>query len=323
MSWNSEPLTQNNDNRYVLSPIKYPDIWGYYKKMNALFWDTDAISMTTDYSNFTKLSIETQYFIKQVLAFFAASDGIVNENVQLNLLSNIQEPEFKAFYTAQMHNEVVHSRTYALLLEEYIPDSDERLNLLQAIQNYPMIKKKADFAFKYMSKSNSLAEVLVAFAVVEGLMFSTSFCAIYWLKHKSIELAGLIQSNEYIARDEGIHYQFAAHVYNNHIVNKLPISRVIEIILEGLDVEIQFVESILPSNLEGMNSTMMSNYAKFVASKIMLDFGCPAQKMDNPFPWMETISMENKTNFFERRVTEYQSATILKTDDFTTESLDF
>ncbi len=323
MNWNNEPLTQDNDDRYVLSPINYPVIWDYYKKMNALFWDTDVISMTNDYNNFTKLGSEIQNFIKQILAFFAASDGIVNENVQLNLLSNIQVPEIKAFYAAQMHNEIVHSRTYALLLEEYIPDSNERFKLLKAIQHYPMIKKKADFAFKYMRQSNSLAEVLVAFAVVEGLMFSTSFCAIYWLKHKAMGLDGLIQSNEYIARDEGLHYTFAVYLYNNYIINKLPVSRVIEMVLEGLDVEIQFVESILPSNLEGMNSTLMSNYAKFVASKILSDFNCPAQKMDNPFPWMETISMENKTNFFEKRVTEYQSATILKTDNFTTESTDF
>lgn len=312
-----EPLLEHNDNRHTFSPILHNDAMYWYKTLNAVFWDTDGISLSNDYNTFKTLPPNTQHFIETTLAFFAASDGIVNENIQINLATNVQIPEFRAFYTAQMHNETVHSRMYAILLEEYIPDATKRNKLTSAIHTNSTINKKADFAFKYMTKCNSFAEIIVAFACVEGISFSGSFCAIFWFKYKGISLDGLIQSNEYISRDEGIHYTFAVMTYNSYIKNKLSIDKITQIVKEAVDIECEYITNALPENLEGMNANLMQTYIKFVADKTLIDFECPkVYNVENPFTWMESISIETKSNFFEKRVTSYQLADAVLESNF-------
>lgn len=303
-----EPILQPNDNRFVIFPIQHNDLWEWYKKQQACFWTAEEIDLHSDLNDWnTKLTDDERYFIKHILAFFAASDGIVNENLAENFVNEVQYSEAKFFYGFQIMMENIHSETYSLLIDTYIKDEAEKDKLFKAIENFPAIKKKADWALKWI-ESDSFAERLIAFAAVEGIFFSGSFCSIFWLKKRGL-LPGLTFSNELISRDEGMHCDFAVHLHNSHIVNKVPKERIREIIVDALDIEREFITESLPVSLIGMNATLMTQYLEFVTDRLLLEFGCEKEyEATNPFDFMEMISLEGKTNFFEKRVSEYQKA---------------
>ncbi|MDP5106514.1 MAG: ribonucleotide-diphosphate reductase subunit beta [Polaribacter sp.] len=303
-----EPILQPNDNRFVIFPIQHDDLWEWYKKQQACFWTAEEIDLHADIVDWTtKLTDDERYFIKHILAFFAASDGIVNENLAENFVNEVQYSEAKFFYGFQIMMENVHSETYSLLIDTYVKDEVEKDRLFRAIEVFPAIKKKADWALKWI-ESDSFAERLIAFAAVEGIFFSGAFCSIFWLKKRGL-LPGLTFSNELISRDEGMHADFAVHLHNNHIVNRVAPDRIREIIIDALNIEREFITESLPASLIGMNSKLMTQYLEFVTDRLLLEFGCEKEyDATNPFDFMEMISLEGKTNFFEKRVSEYQKA---------------
>lgn len=303
-----EPILQPNDNRFVIFPIQHDDLWDWYKKQQACIWTAEEIDLSEDVSDWKgKLSDDERYFIKHILAFFAASDGIVNENLAENFVNEVQYSEAKFFYGFQIMMENVHSETYSLLIDTYVKNEEEKDQLFRAIEVFPAIKKKADWALKWI-ESDSFAERLIAFAAVEGIFFSGAFCSIFWLKKRGL-LPGLTFSNELISRDEGLHCDFAVHLHNHHIVNKVSKERIKEIIVDALNIEREFVIESLPVSLIGMNAKLMTQYLEFVTDRLLGEFNCEkVYNVANPFDFMEMISLEGKTNFFEKRVSEYQKA---------------
>ena len=309
-----EPILQENKDRFVIFPIKHQDIWEWYKKQEACIWTAEEIDLHTDLNDWNnKLNADEKYFIKHILAFFAASDGIVNENLAENFVSEVQYPEAKFFYGFQIMMENIHSETYSLLIDTYVKDEAEKHELFHAIETFPAIKEKAEWALKWIS-SDSFAERLIAFAAVEGIFFSGSFCSIYWLKKRGL-MPGLTFSNELISRDEGMHCDFAVHLHNNHLVNKVPKARITEILTNALDIERKFITESLPASLIGMNANLMTQYLEFVTDRLLVELGCErVYNSSNPFDFMDMISLQGKTNFFEKRVGEYQKAGVMNTD---------
>ena len=310
-----EPILQENKNRFVIFPIQHHDIWEWYKKMEASFWTAEEIDLHQDLTDWnSKLSADEKYFIKHILAFFAASDGIVNENLAENFVNEVQYSEAKFFYGFQIMMENIHSETYSLLIDTYVKDEAEKTQLFNAIEVFPAIRKKADWALKWID-SDSFAERLIAFAAVEGIFFSGAFCSIYWLKKRGL-MPGLTFSNELISRDEGVHCDFAVHLHNNHLINKVPTERIQEIILDALNIEREFVTESLPVSLIGMNAKLMTQYLEFVTDRLLSELNCPKEfNVTNPFDFMDMISLQGKTNFFEKRVSEYQKAGVLNAED--------
>ncbi|MFN8416467.1 MAG: ribonucleoside-diphosphate reductase small subunit [Cytophagaceae bacterium] len=310
MSLVEEPLLKENKNRFVLFPIKYDDVWQMYKQAEASFWTAEEIDLSQDLTDWTKLNDGERHFISHVLAFFAASDGIVNENLATSFLETVQIPEAKCFYGYQIMMENIHSETYSLLIDTYVKDPAEKDKLFNAIDTVPCVGKKAEWALKWINNGGFI-ERLIAFAAVEGIFFSGSFCSIFWLKKRGL-MPGLSFSNELISRDEGLHCDFACLLYTKYINNKLPQERVIEIILDAVKIEQEFITEALPVDLIGMNSRLMKQYIEFVADRLLVALGCPKQyNVTNPFDFMEMISLQGKTNFFEKRVSEYQKAGVM------------
>lgn len=319
---NIEPILEENKSRFVLFPIQHDDIWAFYKKAEASFWTAEEIDLAPDLIDWEhKLNDDERHFIKHVLAFFAASDGIVNENLAENFLAEVQYTEAKFFYGFQIAIENIHSETYSLLIDTYIKDTADKNHLFNAIDTLDCVKKKADWALRWIDKGN-FAERLVAFAAVEGIFFSGSFCSIFWLKKRGL-MPGLSFSNELISRDEGLHCDFACLLYTNHLINKLPKEQIKEIILDAVAIEKEFVTDALPVKLIGMNSDLMSQYIEFVADRLLVELGNEKIfNVSNPFDFMDMISIQGKTNFFEKRVGEYQKAGVLSGKDNLTFSLD-
>jgi ribonucleoside-diphosphate reductase beta chain len=307
----NEPILEENKSRFVLFPIQHNDIWSFYKKAEASFWTAEEIDLAADLVDWeNKLNDDERHFIKHVLAFFAASDGIVNENLAENFLAEVQYTEAKFFYGFQVAMENIHSETYSLLIDSYIKDSAEKKYLFNAIDTLDCVRKKADWALRWIDKG-SFAERLVAFAAVEGIFFSGSFCSIFWLKKRGL-MPGLSFSNELISRDEGLHCDFACLLYTKHIVNKLPKERIRDIITNAVEIEKEFILDALPVKLIGMNSDLMSQYIEFVADRLLTELGNDkVYNVSNPFDFMEMISLQGKANFFEKRVGEYQKAGVL------------
>lgn len=306
-----EPILSENKDRFVLFPIQHDDIWSFYKKAEASFWTAEEIDLSPDLIDWeNKLNDDERHFIKHILAFFAASDGIVNENLAENFLAEVQYTEAKFFYGFQVAIENIHSETYSLLIDTYIKDTAEKNHLFNAIDTLDCVRKKADWALRWIDKG-SFAERLVAFAAVEGIFFSGSFCSIFWLKKRGL-MPGLSFSNELISRDEGLHCDFACLLYNNHLVHKMPQQQIVEIILDAVAIEKEFILEALPVKLIGMNSDLMSQYIEFVADRLLTELNCPKQfNVNNPFDFMDMISIQGKTNFFEKRVAEYQKAGVM------------
>lgn len=300
-----EPLLMENPGRFVLFPIQHHDIWQMYKKAEASFWTAEEIDLASDMKDWENMTDNERYFVSHILAFFAASDGIVNENLAQNFATEIQAAEARCFYGFQIAVENIHSETYSLLIDTYIKDNVQKSHLLNAIDTVPCVQKKAHWALKWCARENaSFAERCVAFAAVEGIFFSGSFCAIFWLKKRGL-MPGLAFSNELISRDEGLHCDFACLLYSK-LVNKLDNDRITEIITNAVEIEKEFVVDALPVELIGMNSVMMCQYIEFCADRLMTELNCPKYyNTPNPFEWMEMISLQGKTNFFEKRVGEY------------------
>ena len=310
-----EPILKENPNRFVLFPIQHSDIWEMYKKQEASIWTAEELDLASDLNDWSnKLNDDERFFIKHVLAFFAASDGIVNENLAENFLSEVQYTEAKFFYGFQIMMENIHSETYSLLIDTYIKDSKEKDYLFNAIETFEPVKKKADWAMRWI-ENGSYAERLIAFAAVEGIFFSGSFCSIFWLKKRGL-MPGLTFSNELISRDEGLHCDFACLLYNNHLVNKLPKEDVRKIIADAVEIEKEFVVESLPVRLIGMNSDLMCQYIEFVADRLLVELDNEKiYNASNPFDFMDMINLQGKTNFFEKRVGEYQKAGVLNKNE--------
>lgn len=307
-----EPLLNINPNRYVIFPICYPDMWDMYEKALASFWTVTEIDFSQDESQFEHLTENEQKFIKNILAFFASSDGIVNENLARNFSDEIQIPEARAFYSYQQFNETIHSHTYSLMIDRYVKNNDEKQKLLRGVHTIPSVGKKAEWALKWIDRSKCpcFAKRLVAFACVEGIMFSGSFCAIFWLKKRGL-MHGLSFSNELIARDEGTHQDFAVLLFK-HLKNKPSQAEIEEIVKEAVEHEKEFINESIPCRLVGMNDILMSQYIEYVADRILLQLGYSSVwNTSNPFDFMENISLTGKTNFFERRVGEYAKAGVV------------
>ena len=306
-----EPILTPNEGRFVLFPIQHDDIWSFYKKAEASFWTAEEIDMSADIIDWeNKLNENEKHFIKHILAFFAASDGIVNENLAENFLSEVQYTEAKFFYGFQITIENIHSETYSLLIDTLIKDSADKSHLFNAIDTLTCVRKKADWALRWIEQG-TFAQRLVAFAAVEGIFFSGSFCSIFWLKKRGL-MPGLGFSNELISRDEGLHCDFACLLYNNHIVNKLDKKEVEQIILDAVEIEKEFILEALPVKLIGMNSDLMSQYIEFVADRLLVELGNEKVfNATNPFDFMDMLSIQGKSNFFEKRVAEYQKAGVM------------
>lgn len=302
-----EILEQTND-RFVLFPIKYDKIWEMYKQAEASFWTAEEIDLAADMTDWEeKLNDNERHFIKHVLAFFAASDGIVNENLVMNFMNEVTIPEARCFYGFQIAIENIHAETYSLLIDTYIKDEKEKTHLFNAMDTIPAVAKKADWALKWIEESPTFAHRLIAFAAVEGIFFSGSFCSIFWLKKRGL-MPGLAFSNELISRDEGMHTDFACLLYS--MLQEKPSEEDVKAIIMGaVELEEEFVSDALPVSLIGMNADMMGKYIRFVADRLLVSLGYSKIYNDeNPFPWMEMISIQGKTNFFEKRVAEYQKA---------------
>ena len=303
-----EILLEENKERFVLFPIKYPKIWEMYKKHEASFWTAEEIDLSPDLKDWVRLNDGERHFISHVLAFFAASDGIVNENLAVNFMQEVQLPEARCFYGFQIMMENIHSETYSLLIDTYIKDSSEKHRLLNAIDTIDCVKKKAEWALRWIS-NGSFAERLIAFAAVEGIFFSGSFCSIFWLKKRGL-MPGLSFSNELISRDEGLHCDFACLLYGM-LENKLTEEQVKRVITDAVEIEKEFVTDALPVNLIGMNAKMMRQYIEFCADRLLLALEySKVYNAVNPFDFMEAISLQGKTNFFEKRVGEYKKASV-------------
>lgn len=310
----TEPILQDNKDRFVIFPIKHDDIWQFYKKAEASFWTAEEVDLSPDINDWNnKLNADERYFISHILAFFAASDGIVNENLAINFLQEVQYPEARCFYGFQIMIENIHSEMYSLLIDTYIKDAKEKDHLLRAVETIPCVQKKAEWALRWIGEG-SFAERLIAFAAVEGIFFSGSFCSIFWLKKRGM-MPGLTFSNELISRDEGLHCDFACLLYQQHIKNPLPEDTVKEIIRHAVEIEKEFVSDALPVRLIGMNADLMCQYIEFVADRLLVALGCSKiWNAANPFDFMELISLQGKTNFFERRVGEYQKSGVAVKD---------
>lgn len=308
----SEPILEENKDRFVLFPIKHRAIWEMYKQAEASFWTAEEIDLSSDLIHWEhNLTEEERYFIKHVLAFFAASDGIVNENLAVNFMQEAQYPEARCFYGFQIMIENIHSEAYSLLIDTYIKDGKEKDYLFHAIDTVPCVKKKAEWALRWISKGH-FNERLVAFAAVEGIFFSGSFCSIFWLKKRGL-MPGLSFANELISRDEGLHCDFACLLYAQ-LRHKLPVATLQEIIRSAVEIEREFVRDALPVRLIGMNADLMCQYIEFVADRLLVSLGVPKlYNTTNPFDFMDMISIPGKTNFFERRVSEYQKAGVMGT----------
>ncbi|MFL2969869.1 MAG: ribonucleotide-diphosphate reductase subunit beta [Candidatus Poseidoniaceae archaeon] len=304
-------MLQENLDRFVLFPIQHSDIWEMYKQQMACFWTAEEIDLAEDLKDWQNLNSDEQHFLKHILAFFAASDGIVNENLGVNFSNEVCWPEARAFYGFQIMMENIHAETYSLLIDTYIKDEQEKDHLFKALETVPSVKRKGDWAMRWLSrKKGSFAERLVAFAAVEGIFFSGSFCAIFWLKKRGL-MPGLTFSNELISRDEGLHCDFACLLHNK-LLRGAGAAKITRIIAEAVEIEIEFVTSALPVSLIGMNSILMEQYIQFVADRLLVALGASKiYNVVNPFPWMEMISMQGKTNFFEKRVAEYQKAGVM------------
>ena len=311
----SEVLLSEENKRYVIFPIKHDDIWKMYKQAEANFWTTEELDLSKDMKDYESLTDNEQYFIKNVLAFFAASDGIVNENLVERFCNDVKLLEAKFFYGFQIAMENIHSETYSLLIDTYVKDIEEKARLLNAIDTIPSVKKKADWSLKWINdKSANFGTRVIAFAAVEGIFFSGSFCSIFWLKKRGL-MPGLCHSNELISRDEGLHTEFAVLMYSM-LQNKPSKETVISIIKEAVDLEIEFITESLPCNLIGMNMELMTQYIQYVADRLLLMLGIEKQySVQNPFDWMEMISIQGKTNFFEKRVGEYSNVANSDTAD--------
>jgi ribonucleoside-diphosphate reductase beta chain len=317
----TEPLLVEDPNRFVLFPIKHDDIWRFYKQSQASFWTAEEIDLQQDLADWKKLNDGERHFISHVLAFFAASDGIVNENLANNFLKEVQYAEAKCFYGFQVMMENIHSETYSLLIDTYIQDPKEKDRLLRAIETIDCVKKKADWALKWIESPN-FVERLISFAAVEGIFFSGSFCSIFWLKKRGL-MPGLSFSNELISRDEGLHCDFACLLYTDHIKNKISQERIYEIILNAVEIEKEFVTVALPVSLIGMNAELMCQYIEFVADRLLVALGCKKHyNATNPFDFMEMISLQGKTNFFEKRVAEYQKSGVMSDKESMSFSMD-
>ena len=305
-----EPILKETSDRFVIFPIKHDEMWAMYKQAEASFWTAEEIDLQQDMMDWeNKLTADERHFIKHVLAFFAASDGIVNENLAINFLNEVQYPEARCFYGFQIAIENIHAETYSLLIDTYIKDNKEKDFLFNAIETLPCVAKKAEWAMRWI-ENGSFAERLVAFAAVEGIFFSGSFCSIFWLKKRGL-MPGLAFSNELISRDEGLHCDFACLLYNQ-LQEKLPIEEVTAVIAEAVEYEKEFVTDAIPVALIGMNAKLMCQYIEFVADRLLGELGCPKiYNATNPFDFMEMISLQGKTNFFEKRVSEYQKAGVM------------
>jgi len=303
-----EPLLTAHNGRFVLFPIEHSDIWNMYKKAEASFWTAEELDLAADHKHWSEMTDNERFFVSNILAFFAASDGVVNENLAQNFTSEIQCAEARCFYGFQIAIENIHSEVYSLLIDTYIKDPAEKHKLLNAIETIPCVRDKATWALKWLDKERaSFSERIIAFAAVEGIFFSGSFCAIFWLKKRGL-MPGFTFSNELISRDEGMHCDFACLIYSK-LVNKLPQSRIFEIIDDAVAIESEFVSSALPVELIGMNSKLMTQYIRFCADRLLVALGCDKKYKDvNPFDWMESISLQGKTNFFEKRVSEYSKS---------------
>lgn len=306
-----EPLLKENKDRFVLFPIEDQEIWEMYKMQEASFWTAEEIDLEQDLSDWAKLNDDEKHFIKHVLAFFAASDGIVLENLAVNFTKEVQSPEARCFYGFQIMMENIHAETYSLLIDTYIKDPKERDYLFHALDNVPAVKKKGDWALRWLSKKKAtFAERLVAFAAIEGIFFSGSFCAIFWLKKRGL-MPGLTFSNELISRDEGLHCEFAA-LLNSKLRNPAGEATITKIVCDAVAIEKEFITEALPVKLVGMNNELMSQYIEYVADRLLVMLGCSkVYHTKNPFPWMEMISLQGKTNFFEKRVGDYQKAGVM------------
>ncbi len=308
-----EPLLIEDPQRFVIFPIKHHDIWQFYKNSEACFWTAEELDLSQDLNDWEKLNDGERHFISHVLAFFAASDGIVNENLAVDFISGVQYAEAKCFYGFQIAIENIHAEVYSLLIDTYIKDTKERDKLLNAVELIPCVQKKADWAMKWIENGNFI-ERLIAFAAVEGIFFSGSFCSIFWLKKRGL-MPGLSFSNELISRDEGMHRDFACLLYTDHIKNKLPAEQVYTIIKDAVEIEKEFVSDALPVSLIGMNADLMCQYIEFVADHLLEQLNLKkVYNSSNPFDFMELISLEGKTNFFEKRVGDYQKAGVSSAD---------
>jgi ribonucleoside-diphosphate reductase beta chain len=315
-----EPILQENPNRFVLFPIQHDEVWQMYKKAEASFWTAEEIDLSQDLKDWENLNDGERHFISHVLAFFAASDGIVNENLAVNFMQEVQLPEARCFYGFQIMMENIHAETYSLLIDTYIKKQSEKDYLFNALETVPAVKKKGDWALKWIN-SEDFVERLVAFAAVEGIFFSGSFCSIFWMKKRGL-MPGLTFSNELISRDEGLHCDFACLLYSM-LQNKLSEERIHTIIKDAVTIEQEFVTDALPVDLIGMNAKLMSQYIEFVADRLLVALGySKVYNATNPFDFMEMISLQGKTNFFEKRVGEYQKAGVLGGSDKNVFSLD-
>eukprot|EP00386_Alphamonas_edax_P015176 GDKI01046436.1.p1 GENE.GDKI01046436.1~~GDKI01046436.1.p1 ORF type:complete len:338 (-),score=148.56 GDKI01046436.1:407-1420(-) len=305
-----EMILQPSKSKWVMFPTKFPEVWAMYKKHEASYWTAEEIDLAQDLKDWSTLSDNERHFINHVLAFFAASDGIVLENLAAKFAQQVKLPEARGFYGFQIAMENIHSETYALLIDQYVRDPTEKTKLFEAIKYVPAVKKKAEWAVQWINDTNCFAERLVAYAAVEGILFSGSFCAIYWLKKRGL-MPGLTFSNELISRDEGLHADFGCLMYSM-LQHKLPHEHVHTIIKGAVDVEREFICESLPCDLIGMNSRLMAQYIEFVADRLLVSLDCPKlYNSQNPFEWMELISLQGKTNFFERRVGDYQKSGVM------------
>ena len=320
MSNENEILLKENKDRFVILPINYPAIWEHYKRHEASFWTAEEIDLSSDLKDWNNMNDGERHFISHVLAFFAASDGIVNENLAVNFMSEVQIPEARCFYGFQIMMENIHSETYALLIDTYISDPVEKNRLFHAIDTIPAVTKKAEWALRWIN-NGTFAQRLVAFAAVEGIFFSGSFCSIFWLKKRGL-MPGLTFSNELISRDEGLHCEFACLLYSM-LNGKLDEKEVHEIIRDAVEIEKEFITDALPAALIGMNSELMKQYIEFVADRWISELGCKKiYNATNPFDFMEMISLQGKTNFFEKRVGDYQKSGVIGGKEANTFSLD-
>jgi ribonucleoside-diphosphate reductase beta chain len=320
MNYENELLLKENKDRFVLLPINYPKVWEKYKQHEASFWTAEEIDLSADLKDWAALNDGERHFITHVLAFFAASDGIVNENLAVNFMREVQLPEARCFYGFQIMMENIHSETYALLIDTYVKDPVEKDRLFHAVETVPAVRKKAEWALRWIENGN-FAERLVAFAAVEGIFFSGSFCSIFWLKKRGL-MPGLTFSNELISRDEGLHCEFACLLYKM-LEQKLPEQQVRDIISNAVAIEKEFITEALPVDLIGMNSRLMAEYIEFVADRWLSELGySKIYNTANPFDFMEMISLQGKTNFFEKRVGDYQKAGVMSGKDTQTFSLD-
>jgi len=310
-----EPLLTENPRRFVILPIQYSDIWQMYKKAVASFWTVEEVDLSKDLGHWEKLKKDEKFFISNILAFFAASDGIVNENLVERFLQDVQVPEARCFYGFQIAIENIHSEMYSLLIDTYVKDTAEREHLFNAIQTIPPVKRKADWALRWINAEQATyAERVVAFACVEGIFFSGSFAAIFWLKKRGL-MPGLTFSNELISRDEGLHCDFACLMFR-HLANRPSEDRILEVVKSAVDIETEFMTEALPVNLIGMNCGLMVQYIKYVADRLLVELLCEkVYNVENPFDFMENISLEGKTNFFEKKVGEYQKMGVMSPQD--------